>query len=594
MSDSSNISYTENNSRAFRSTRSLCLDFFTQTVRNTPTEQLIKLFEDAFNENPEVAIKIVYNLRDISRKQGNGDAKPGKGEKHVSRILFAYLKLTRPMLYDQLFKDIVTLGSWKDLLIVSEIALRFNKSSPIRELQYMATQLLDDDRCLQSYENKDGHAMISLAGKWAPGEKTHFDHHPMFFSKRLAHEMGLSRGEYRKLVGGLRKHLNVLERLLATGQEELIDFNKLPSAAHLRSKKLFLRDTNSKGQTMYKREDLKNRYKEYLGKLQRGEAKINTTGTQPHELVQHYLSSRSIQLDVTIEEMWKKMIDGVQEKGVMKNTMAVVDVSGSMSGLPMQVAIALGIVVSLSTQGSFNRKSITFSQNPRWYDLKGETLQEQVQCLHDMDWGYNTNIMGVFQLLLSHAQTYRLLPEQMVKTLFVFTDMQFDQATQSNEKTVYEEASKLYKGSGYDVPQIVFWNLRHSGCQAMPTVSNEPGVALVSGFSQSMMNAILEDGVFDPMSVLKNLLEPYNLPCNPADFKTKTADVNIDEFKEAIEKSKLKPGKPNKEKGKEEAVVICESDITPDSGIATVTPNWGTPVQWDSSLSSACSAWMQE
>ena len=36
------------------------------------------------------------------------------------------------------------------------------------------------------------------------------------------------------------------------------------------------------------------------------------------------------------------------ENNMMKSTMAVVDVSGSMNGTPMSVSIALGIVVSFN------------------------------------------------------------------------------------------------------------------------------------------------------------------------------------------------------------------------------------------------------
>ena len=73
-----------------------------------------------------------------------------------------------------------------------------------------------------------------MAAKWAPTEKSHFDHHPMF-SKMLSQNMGLSRGKYRKEMSKIRQHLNIL-RNLATGHEELIEFGKLSSVAHRKSR----------------------------------------------------------------------------------------------------------------------------------------------------------------------------------------------------------------------------------------------------------------------------------------------------------------------------------------------------------------------
>ena len=536
--DSSPDSKTENGALSFSTSGTKCLDFFTLAVRNIELKQLLDLFDQSFDEDPEMTLKILFNLRDISRPRKGQSARPGKGERHISRILFAYLKIVYPDIYKELVPEIVDLGSWKDLLVISEIASRYHKSNSVAslEIELFADQLLCDRQNLFEYESK---APISLAAKWAPTEKSHFDHHPMFFSKMLSQNMGLSRGKYRKEISKIRQHLNILERNLATGHEELIEFGKLSSVAHRKSRNLFQRETNAKGDTSEKRAELMKRYKEYLEGLKKGTEKINATGTQPHELVCHYLYGR--EYDETIEQLWNKLMNTTSENNMMKSTMAVVDVSGSMNGTPMSVSIALGIVVSLLTQGSFNRKLITFSEIPQWFDLQGESLEDMVKNLQHMKWGYNTNIMAIFDLILSHAKTYNLLPQQMVKTLFIFTDMQFDQATQSNKKTIYEEVKDKYADAGYDVPYIIFWNLRSGTSTALPVMSYTPGVALVSGFSDSLISSILESGIVSPIEVLKYMMSKYTLP--PISLDIKPELFNFNQFQIAVEKSKIKPGK---------------------------------------------------
>lgn len=51
----------------------------------------------------------------------------------------------------------------------------------------------------------------------------------------------------------------------------------------------------------------------------------------------------------------------------------------------------------------------------------------------------------------------------MVKRLFVFSDMQFDASlVRSREgwETTHDRIVKAYKRAGYEMPEIVYWNLR--------------------------------------------------------------------------------------------------------------------------------------
>ena len=56
-----------------------------------------------------------------------------------------------------------------------------------------------------------------------------------------------------------------------------------------------------------------------------------------------------------------------------------------------------------------------------------------------------------------------------------------------------------YNAAGYIVPNIVFWNVSSKG--GAPAKVNDKGVALVSGYSPSILTSIL-DGEMSPMAVL--------------------------------------------------------------------------------------------
>ena len=54
----------------------------------------------------------------------------------------------------------------------------------------------------------------------------------------------------------------------------------------------------------------------------------------------------------------------------LSRLVCMADVSGSMSGTPMHVAIALGVLVSEVCHPVFRDKVLTFSGNPTWHQLQ--------------------------------------------------------------------------------------------------------------------------------------------------------------------------------------------------------------------------------
>jgi len=71
---------------------------------------------------------------------------------------------------------------------------------------------------------------------------------------------------------------------------------------------------------------------------------------------------------------------------------------------------------------------------------------------------------------------------------------------------------RKYEDAGYELPQIVFWNLNDSGNK--PVRFNDAGFALVSGFSPALMESVLavEMDKFTPEAVMLKSVnkERYN------------------------------------------------------------------------------------
>jgi hypothetical protein len=89
----------------------------------------------------------------------------------------------------------------------------------------------------------------------------------------------------------------------------------------------------------------------------------------------------------------------------------------------------------------------------------------------------------------------------MPKTILVLSDMQFDHSRDNYSDYAYGAIQRQYANFGYTCPNIVFWNLNDRGGN-IPVKFDQTGVAMVSGFSPSIMKSILEGKQFTPESIM--------------------------------------------------------------------------------------------
>ena len=73
--------------------------------------------------------------------------------------------------------------------------------------------------------------------------------------------------------------------------------------------------------------------------------------------------------------------------------------------------------------------------------------------------------------------------------------MEFDACGGQEYETDYQLIKRKFDDAGYQLPGIVFWNLR-GGSRSKPVTKNEKNVAMVSGFSGQMMKTFLENEDF--------------------------------------------------------------------------------------------------
>lgn len=492
------LSTTQNGATALKTSGNLIVDYFMMYTRTLLKTDNHEYLEKCWSNNPEQSVALVFNGR---------DRLTGKKEKKVSNEAMLWLRANKPNTYKlNVMNYINKYGCWKDLLY---IAYHMKSSDEIEnnyELSLFAEKLNEDKKLLE----QDAQKSVSLCAKWAPSENDRNDTRKQF-AKKIAsilyeREDPKKMEKYRKeYLTPLRKRIGIVEQLICNNEWDKIKYETVPGVA---SKRLL---------NAFRKHD-EERYTKYLEAVRNGDKKINITGLLPHELAKYYIDHMYDEncANETIELQWKTILEEIRKQGTLSNSLAIIDLSGSMFGasngsIPAQVSAALGILTSLCTSGPFNKKFITFSDKPQLGTLAAEGLYDAYQIIKNMDYGYNTNFVKCCKCIIQYGIDNNIEDKDMPKKLFVFTDMQFDEASPGEKslETVYEHIISIYKKHKYTPPKFVFWNLNSDHKQSFPVDCSTQNTAMVSGYSEQLLKIFMKYDEFNPEFIVQEILEPY-------------------------------------------------------------------------------------
>lgn len=475
--------FTENGAVSLASTTDPRLDLFFKTVRDLGSfnyddkenEYLFNLIDKSTATNALDTMKIIMNWR---------DCRGGKGDRRGFLVSMAYFERVYPSWFFANVHLIPEYGSYMDLVKLYHILQSHDAKKTIMHI--LACTLKQD---MQKLSDKQG---ISLAAKWIPAERSKWDRYKnnkflvelcrVFYNKRRIDNATLKTLRKDVLVP-LRAHLHLVESNLCEKRYHDIEYSHVPSVAMNKYKTLFCKHDYI-------------RFMAYMAKVKTGEVKINSDQVYPHDLVRQYLNQHSPKENPVIEAQWQTIKKKVQDTQAFDRSIVVCDVSGSMDGTPMEVAIALGLL------GLYENKIITFSANPELIHVPDDSLCNQVKQLLHMAWGMNTNLERVLDLVLGLSARN---PANAIKRIFIFSDMQFDTACGNNTQTHFELMREKFKRANVEMPQIIFWNLR-GGTKDFPVSCNDKGVILLSGYSPSLLTSLLDNKEVSPMDVLMNVI----------------------------------------------------------------------------------------
>lgn len=368
------------------------------------------------------------------------------------------------------FYDVVLAGRYDDLW-----------HNPTDEnLNYLRTKLNENDQ---------------LAKKWMPrltGKDSKY-------AKALCKIWSLSEKEYRKLIktdSTTEYKLSYAEKQDGSPLNELFNSNNY---SHPLVDNIIFEQVPSLAMKKYlhtfsTRDDLKDRFDEYMQQVKQNKKKINVSTANvvdAKDVVgdwcpQDYSENQEI--------FASKIIDNAT-LGVDVNAIVILDTSGSMGWQESKGSLlwkAEAIAHAISTHSNYAKNQlISFSSRPRLMTIKGNTLQQQYHSMYTGDCS-NTDFRAVMELL----KQLRKFP----KYLIVISDMEFDRG--SNQSKI--ETMRLFKQYEADT-KIVWWNLNDRN-KTVPEF-DEYGNIFLSGYNLKLLT-LLENN-FDMTTYIDKILEKY-------------------------------------------------------------------------------------
>eukprot|EP01138_Halocafeteria_seosinensis_P014477 gb/GECG01014780.1/.p1 GENE.gb/GECG01014780.1/~~gb/GECG01014780.1/.p1 ORF type:complete len:414 (+),score=51.56 gb/GECG01014780.1/:1-1242(+) len=388
---------------------------------------------------------------------------------------------------------------------------------------------------------------ISLASKWAPTLRCMYD-------KKAGMGVALSeliyppaatktpqyhkwrQTKYRLLLSKLRKASEVTERKMADGKWAEIEPEHVASVCNLKNRyalqnRLLPRQVRAARKRDRYATDVRRpndddrikcakRYEEAImnSLSDKKTKKIKGSANQPHAIVEQcHRNNMHEEGDDLLEAMWAELKSKLVSNSEFKPGIPMVDVSASMNGTPMNVATALGILMAQLLPGPWHGLMLNFDTHPQLHSIaECTTLHSAVRKTRGLPWGGSTNFSEAMDAILNKAVQEGIPEEDLPETLFVFSDMQFDQADR-NSSVMGVEIKERFKRAGYSkAPHIVFWNLRATGTPNFQADAAERGVSIMSGFSQQVLKDFLEDGVLKDgveVSPIETLFYRLHKPC---------------------------------------------------------------------------------
>lgn len=422
--ESARMTTTENGAKCYNTTGSKVLDLFSKAGgMRVRINDVRDAFSAAWDENPELAIKLAFYCRDV---------RGGMGERDVSREMLRWVAEFHPETMRKNLKFIPEYGRWDDIYV------------------FVGTKVEDDvwelvrKQFIADIASANAGKPCSLMAKWLKSVNTS-SKKSVELGRLTARKLGLSYMQYQKAVAKLRKHINVTEVKMSANDWTGIDYGAVPSKAMSNYRSAFARHDHDG-------------FTDYLNAVKTGEKTIHASTLFPYDLVHKYFNNTYFtnKEDDVVEAQWKALPNYIEGNN---NVMVMADTSGSMfwgSGQPIESALGLAMYFAERNSGPYKNLFMTFSTNPCYVTLDKQSMLGNLKKASKANWQGSTDLEKAFKKILQTAIDNHLTDDDMPKALVIISDMEFNPYITCGDN-YFDAMKNLFASNGYTLPHVVFW-----------------------------------------------------------------------------------------------------------------------------------------
>jgi hypothetical protein len=380
-------------------------------------------------------------------------------------------------------------GSWKDIrCIINHMKHVYDESRLVKHwvfqflVKILAEQLLADaaklpanlaklpadlanpSADLATSSGSSGGTEISLAGKWAPREKSaRFG----WQSKHIAAACDLTQKDYRKMLSALNRRLKTTQIFQCERRWKDIDFKQTVT-----SRTLFLQRNafSTAPPSNIDRAACCENYSNYLA----SPSTFKSTHVEVGELVREAYDGLHVD---AINAHWIETLRLVRPFG---RVVPFVDTSAAVAGddrYPLYSAIGIGL--QIAEKSLFGRRLMTFGGVVRWVNLDGATtltdMVKRVEC-DELDANFEEVIAVFLKGINETGEDIKLY------TIVVISDMAFQ------ETPLHDNLKAQFEKANVTMPHIVYWKVRPS-LHSVVEITDK-NVSLISGGRPSLLNRL--------------------------------------------------------------------------------------------------------
>ena len=492
----------------------------------------------------------------------NRDVRGGKGERASTNLMWEYMLEHHKEDAHKMLPLLTEYGSWRDL---------FHLTTCVPAVVPVVLELVEKQLAKDMDDAAQGKP-ISLLAKWIPREDRQSDLAKLIAKRLFPYEARPSSRmkTYRQKISALNRALKTTEVAMCSHDWASIEPARVPGRCLQKHMKALLNEPGNKKNVVRVRRannlrhpddedrmECRAHFQQFFKDAKEGKVTVNAANVvYPHELIKKIVKSMKetynhrdgVTLavdDLSVDEkngllaQWAALVKDAREAGGLGRSLAMCDFSGSMQSsgkngdTPYWVSMAMGLLISEVTTEEFKDTFLTFDSNPMLHRLSKGDVFEKIASIGYVGQGLSTDFQKAMDLVLSNMKATRCKPGQEPDNLIVITDMNWDQACASDQRSRYTDHSyrhvvktapwqthiemirEAFKRAGEDMwgvpfvpPRIVVWNVASTSSDFHATADTE-GVVMLSGWSPSLFKNLLKGDIrsMTPLEMLRIILD---------------------------------------------------------------------------------------